>query len=72
MPSTLGSAMRSKADEESPIRHDGAGTERTNLARRYRSIGIPAVAAAARYHIAARNPAYAPAQQPVLQGDAED
>jgi hypothetical protein len=31
------------------------------LDQRYRQIGIPAVAAAARYHGAAKNPAYAPA-----------
>lgn len=31
------------------------------LDRRYRQIGIPAVAAAARYQGAAKNPAYAPA-----------
>jgi hypothetical protein len=30
------------------------------LDQRYRQIGIPAVAAAARYHGAAKNPAYAP------------
>jgi hypothetical protein len=30
------------------------------LHRRYREIGIPAVAAAARYQGAAKNPAYAP------------
>ncbi len=30
------------------------------LDRRYRDIGIPAVAAAARYQGAAKNPAYAP------------
>jgi hypothetical protein len=31
------------------------------LDQRYRQIGIPAVAAAARYHGTAKNPAYAPA-----------
>ncbi len=31
------------------------------LDQRYRQIGIPAVVAAARYHGAAKNPAYAPA-----------
>ena len=31
------------------------------LDQRYRQIGIPAVAAAARYHGGAKNPAYAPA-----------
>lgn len=31
------------------------------LDQRYRQIGIPAVAAAARYHSTAKNPAYAPA-----------
>ena len=30
------------------------------LDQRYRQIGIPAVAAAARYHGVAKNPAYAP------------
>lgn len=36
-------------------------TERTALDRRYGQIGISAVAAAARYQGAAKNPAYAPA-----------
>jgi hypothetical protein len=35
--------------------------ERTELAHRYRQIGISAVAAAARYQGLAKNPAYAPA-----------
>ena len=35
-------------------------TERTPLDRRYGKIGISAVAAAARYQGAAKNPAYAP------------
>jgi len=35
--------------------------ERTDLAHRYRQIGISAVVAAARYQGLAKNPAYAPA-----------
>lgn len=38
-----------------------AGSEPTNLSHRYGSIGIEAVAAAARYAGAGKNPAYAPA-----------
>lgn len=39
----------------------GAGSDATALDRRYGAIGIPAVAAAARYQGGATNPAYAPA-----------
>jgi hypothetical protein len=38
------------------------------LDQRYRQIGIPAVAAAARYHGAAKNPAYAPAAAKWYEG----
>jgi len=44
-----------KAHEPKPV------LESTALQRRYGQIGIPAVAAAARYQGAAKNPAYAPA-----------
>lgn len=54
------------ADPKAPPERESEPSERPNLARRYGSIGIPAVAAAARYHIAARNPAYAPVRQPLL------
>jgi hypothetical protein len=42
-------------------RQDQAQTAQTsNLAVRYGAIGIPAVAAALRYTVVAKNPAYAP------------
>ncbi len=59
-------------DARSQARPEPAPHEGPNLAGRYGSIGIPAVAAAARYHVAARNPAYAPSPQPDLVADAVD
>ena len=46
--------------------------ERPNLVRCYGSIGIPAVAAAARYGFGARNPAYVPTRQSSAQIEAVD
>jgi hypothetical protein len=52
---------RTPHDRSPPASRDGDKREKLELERRYGSIGIPAVAAAARYSGEARNPAYAPA-----------
>jgi hypothetical protein len=65
-------SMPATTDHRAAARNEFESAERPNLARRYGTIGIPAVAAAARYHTAGRNPAYAPVPQPVLRNTAKD
>lgn len=60
----MGFHMTSIAAETGAKTNQKAGAHKMPgevLDQRYRQIGIPAVAAAARYHGAATNPAYAPA-----------
>lgn len=56
-------AERDRTMSQTPERHEiseGNGQARPALDARYGQIGISAVAAAARYQGAAKNPAYAP------------
>ena len=65
---TLSAAVDHRESEQ----RESERNEKPNLVRRYGSIGIPAVAAAARYGAGGRNPAYAPARQPKTQIEAVD
>lgn len=65
MPTTAGATPGQQERTATDLRHDAATTKQTptltsNLAVRYGAIGIPAVAAALRYTVVAKNPAYAP------------
>jgi len=55
------SAKTAQSDAVQPV-SDGNSAYAGTLDRRYRQIGISAVAAAVRYQGLAKNPAYAPAQ----------
>ena len=55
MPTTTGAKPGQEERQATDQRH-----ETPNLTGRYGRIGIPAVAAALRYTVAAKNPAYAP------------
>ncbi len=63
MPTTAGAKPGQDERPATNRRHDmqtTGGHAGNNLVVRYGAIGIPAVAAALRYTVAAKNPAYAP------------
>jgi len=59
MTTTTATTAKNTAQENSQRE---VSSQNTSLDCRYRQIGISAVAAAARYHGMAKNPAYAPAK----------
>jgi hypothetical protein len=64
-------ASAEKANKRDQKPTDKNATKNLALHRRYGQIGISAVAAAARYQGAAKNPAYAPAPTKLQSGPGE-
>ena len=60
MPTTAGNMPGQEERQATDRRQETTSATTSNLTVRYGAIGIPAVAAALRYTVAAKNPAYAP------------